>query len=348
MLVSTRQYHSPAGIITLIRITNDAGASVTLSTLGAGIVTVKVPDRDGNIDNIALSYDNPADYLADGPCLGKIPGRYANRIARGELTIDGKQYNLPVNNGPNHLHGGPDGFQNRIWDYQLLPNGVRFSISSKDGDAGYPADITVSAEYRWSEQNELSLSLNAETDAPTVINLTNHAYWNLDGADAGSALHHLLTIKAHKWLPTDETLIPTGQLDDVEGTPMDFRQPKPVGRDINCDFPALKYGKGYDNCWAIDGREEGRLVTGAVELYSEKTGRKLIIDTDQPGVQIYSGNWLSGSPLNHQGRSYNDYDGIAIEAQGWPDAPNHPEFPSQLLLPGQPYHREIRFRFEVK
>lgn len=345
MLISTRQYHSPAGIITLIRVTNDSGASVTLSSLGAGIITVKVPDRDGNIENVALSYDNPADYLNDGPCLGKIPGRYANRIAAGHLEIEGKEYALPINNGPNHLHGGSDGFQNRIWDYELLANGVRFSILSEDGDAGYPAKVKATAEYRWSDRNELSLSLSAESDAPTVINLTNHAYWNLDGADSGNALHHTLKIKAGKWLPTDETLIPLGELADVEGTPMDFRQPKPVGLSIHQDFPALKYGKGYDNCWALDGWQDGKMIEEAVVLYSEKTGRTLIIDTDQPGVQIYSGNWLSGSPRNHKGESYNDYDGIAIEAQGWPDAPNRPGFPSQLLTPEHPYRREIRFRF---
>lgn len=347
MLLSTRKYHSDKGVITLVRITNDSGASVTLSTLGAGIVTLKVPDRDGNIANVALSYDNPADYIADGPCMGKIPGRYANRIAAGRLVVDGHVYQLPVNNGPNHLHGGPEGFQNRIWDYELLSNGVRFTLVSPDGDCGYPAEVKVAAEYRWSEDNELSLSLSAESDAPTVINLTNHAYWNLDGSDAGSALHHLLKIKARKWLPTDDTLIPVGELADVEDTPMDFRSEKAVGRDICRDFPALKYGKGYDNCWALDGWHEGEIVEEAVVLRSAKSGRILTVSTDQPGVQIYSGNWLAGSPLNHDGKPYNDYDGIAIEAQGWPDAPNKPGFPSQLLTPEHPYRREIRFRFSA-
>lgn len=345
MIVSTREYNSEWGRITLIRITNRYGASVTLSTLGAGIVTLKVPDKEGVIENVALSYDNPSDYMADGPCMGKIPGRYANRIAAGRMTVDGKTCELPVNNGPNHLHGGPDGFQNRIWDYELLPNGVRFSLVSPDGDAGYPAELKVSAEYRWSDENELSLSLDAVSDAPTVVNLTNHAYWNLDGADSGDALHHLLKIKAEKWLPTDETLIPTGELAAVEGTPMDFRDEKPVGLNIHKDFDALKYGKGYDNCWVLDAWEPGKLIREAVVLRSMKSGRTLTIDTDQPGVQIYSGNWLDGSPRNHNGIPYADYEGIAIEAQGFPDSPNRPEFPTQLVTPEHPYHREIRFRF---
>lgn len=344
MLVSTRTYPSDKGLITLVRITNSHGASVTLSSLGAGIVTVKVPDRNGNIANVALSYDRPADYIADGPRLGKIPGRYANRIAKGEMTVDGKLCHLPVNNGPNHLHGGPDGFQNRNWNYELLSNGVRFTLSSPDGDAGYPGNLEVAAEYRWSEENELSLSLSAESDATTVVNLTNHAYWNLDGADAGSVLHHTMRIDANKWLPTDDTLIPDGSMEDVENTPMDFREFKPLGLDIHKDFPALKYGKGYDNCWMIRGWEVPKLRR-AVTLHSEKSGRTLTVSTDQPAVQIYTGNWLAGSPLNHEGRSYEDYDGVAIEAQGCPDAPNKPDFPSQLVTPDSPYRREIVFAF---
>lgn len=344
-MVSTRTYQSGVGLITLIRITNKYGASVTLSTLGAGIVTVKVPDAKGNIENVALSYANPADYLADGPCMGKVPGRYANRIAAGRLVVDGKVYELPVNNGPNHLHGGPEGFQNKNWSYELLPNGVKFSLISPAGEMGYPAEVCASAEYRWSDENVLSLTLAAESDAETVVNLTNHSYWNLDGADAGNALEHLLQMKASKWLPTDDTLIPLGVLEDVAGTPMDFREAKAVGRDIKDDFPALKYGKGYDNCWALDGWQEDEMVEDAVVLSSNKSGRTLRISTSQPGVQVYSGNWLAGSPLNQSGKSYDDYDGIAIECQGFPDAPNHPEFPSQTLSPDKPYRREIVFKF---
>ena len=347
MIVSTRTYPSAKGLITLVRVTNKSGASVTLSTLGAGIVTVKVPDRDGKIENVALSYENPADYIADGPCMGKVPGRYANRIADGRLVVDGHLFRLPINNGPNHLHGGPEGFQNQNWQYELLPNGVRFSLQSPDGDEGYPGNLTATAEYRWSDDNVLSLSLQAVCDAGSVVNLTSHAYWNLDGADSGSALDHQLCLKASRWLPIDETLIPLGTLADVEETPMDFRAPKALGKDIQADFPALNYGKGYDNCFCLDGWFPGAMIEAAATLRSLKSGRVLTVDTDQPGLQVYTGNWLSGSPLNHAGRSYADYDGVALEAQGWPDAPNRPDFPSQAITPETPYRREIRFRFST-
>lgn len=358
-MVQSHAYPSESGDITLVKISNALGHSVTLSSLGAGIIEVIVPDRDGNLENIALSYENPDDYLNDGPCMGKTPGRYANRIAKGHLEIDGKIYNLPINNGPNHLHGGPEGFQNRIWDTELLSNGVRFTLKSVDGDQNYPAAVEAAVEYRWSDEDELSISFEAKSDAPSVINLTNHTYWNLNGADSGSALDHLLQIKASGWLPTDETLVPTGEIAEVEGTPMDFLTMKAVGKDINDDFPALKFGKGYDNCWVLDrqvevvvqpdGSEEwiqSAMVKDAVILRSEKSGRELHVDTNQPGVQIYSGNWLAGSPANVSGRSYNDYDGIAIEAQGLPDAPNHPNFPSQYISPDQPYRRQIIYRFK--
>ena len=319
MIVSTRTYPSAKGLITLVRVTNKSGASVTLSTLGAGIVTVKVPDRDGKIENVALSYENPADYIADGPCMGKVPGRYANRIADGRLVVDGHLFRLPINNGPNHLHGGPEGFQNQNWQYELLPNGVRFSLQSPDGDEGYPGNLTATAEYRWSDDNVLSLSLQAVCDAGSVVNLTNHAYWNLDGADSGSALDHQLCLKASRWLPIDETLIPLGTLADVEETPMDFRAPKALGKDIQADFPALNYGKGYDNCFCLDGWFPGAMIEAAATLRSLKSGRVLTVDT-------------------HRG---------ARQRQGWPDAPNRPDFPSQAITPETPYRREIRFRFST-
>ena len=358
MEISVNSYPCEAGDVKWIRIVNSKGAAVTLSSLGAGIVGVEVPDRDGNIENVCLGYADPADYLNDGPCMGKTAGRYANRIAHGHLQVGDRTYQLAINCGPHHLHGGPQGFQNKIWDTELLSNGVRFSLFSPDGDENYPANLNAIVEYRWSEDNELSISLEADTDAPTVVNLTNHAYWNLDGADSGSALSHLLEIKAQKWVETDDTLAPTGILADVADTPMDFTTPKSIETDLKKDFPALRYGKGYDNCWVIDrsvdseslpaGADkwiETAMVEDAVVLSSLKSGRSLHIDTDQPGVQVYSGNWLSGSACNRSGKGYEDYDGIAIEAQGFPDAPNHPGFPSQYIDAQHPYQRTIVYRF---
>lgn len=347
MKISKKTVQSPHGEIALYRMENARGAWVEVSSLGAGIVGVGVPDREGVIANVALAYADPADYMADGPCLGKCPGRYANRIAGGHLVVDGRTYQLNINNGPNHLHGGPTGFQNRLWDARELEDGVEFTYRSVDGEEFYPGDLTVQATYRWSDDNVLSLSFKAVTDADTVINMTNHTYWNLEGADAGCVLGHEMRLRASKWMPTDDTLIPTGELAAVEDTPMDFLEFKTLGRDIKADFPALNYGKGYDNCWAIDGWKPGEVVSEAVVLRDLRSGRTLTVDSDQPGVQVYTGNWLAGSPLNHSGRSYEDYEGVAIEMQGFPDAPNKPSFPSQSLKAGEEYRRSIVFRFGV-
>ncbi len=338
---------SPLGDITLARFTNAGGASVVLSTLGAGIVEVNVPDSTGKLADVVLGYADPADYIADGPCAGKVPGRYANRIAGGHLVVDGKEYSLPVNNGPNHLHGGPDGFQNKLWSLVSADsNSVTMRYTAADGEAGYPGKLTVCATYRWSDACELELTLRAETDAPTVVNLTNHAYWNLSGHSAGSALDHTLMLAASRYLPTDSTLIPEGVLVPVEGSPMDFTSAKALRHDIKTEFPALIYGKGYDNCWAVDDYTSGKLRTVAV-LTDPASGRRLTVDSDQPGVQVYTGNWLAGSPLNKAGRPYEDYDGVAIECQDFPDAPNRETFPNTFLRPGEEYLRRINFKFST-
>ena len=348
MKITKRTVNTEQGEISLFSIENTSGASVEVSSLGAGITSVRVPDKFGKIDEVALGYENPADYMADGPCMGKIPGRYANRIGKGHLKVDGETYQLNINNGPNALHGGPTGFQNRIWDSQLIPNGVRFTYDSKDGEENYPGNLKVIAEYTWSEDNVLNLDLKAVTDAPTVVNLTNHAYFNLQGADAGSVLQHKLQIKSSKYLPTDETQIPTGELAPVAGTPMDFTTPKEIGIDINKEFEPLKIGKGYDHCWALDNWEKGKLVEGGVVLAAPSSGRMLTVSSTQPGVQIYTGNWLDGCPVNKSGRSYKDYEGVAIEMQGFPDAPKKPGFPNQELRPGEEYKETIRFAFTVE
>lgn len=352
MTVETHSYPAPFGDITLVRLVNDRGASVTLSSLGAGIIAVEVPDSKGKIENVALSYENPADYMADPPTMGKTAGRYANRICKGHLEVDGKTYQLAVNCGPHHLHGGPGGIQNKLWDVkELLPDGVVFALHSPDGEENYPGALDIEVAYRWNNECDLSIAFCATSDAPSVINLTNHTYWNLDGADSGAALDHELKMKAGCWLPTDDTLSPSGELMSVENTPMDFRDFHTIGERIKADFPALKYGKGYDNCWVIDEALEAikngdsRIVKDAVILKSTKSGRELHIDTDQPGVQMYSGNWLDGSRKNASGLSYSDYDGVAIEAQGFPDAPNIPAFPSQRIAPDCPYRRNIIYRF---
>ena len=238
---------SPKGEITIYRLVNQSGASVTLSTVGAGIVGIEVPDSEGNLADVVLGYKDVKDYFYDGPCAGKVPGRYANRIARGHLVVDGKTYQLNINNGPNALHGGPEGFQNQIWDCEMIGSDtVVFSLFSPDGDEHYPGNLTARVAYTWTEDNILKIELSADTDAPTVVNLTNHTYFNLGGEDSGSMLDHELQLRCARYLPTDDTLIPTGEMAPVTGTPMDFTQLKPIGQDIKQDFPALNYGKGYD------------------------------------------------------------------------------------------------------
>ena len=323
-------------------VTNASGASVVLTNIGAGIVAINVPDKAGKLGDVVLGYGKAESYFADGPCSGKVPGRYANRIAKGKFTLDGKEYTLPLNNGPNHLHGGPEGFQNQVWESRKHKGGVEFKYVSADGEMGYPGKLVVVARYEWSEENELRLTFSAKTDAPTIVNLTNHVYFNLNGG--GSVMRHFLRLNASEYLPTDDTLIPVGDPEPVAGTPMDFLNPKTIGRDSKKDFPALNYGKGYDACWVIDGYRKGQLQEAA-ELWSNHSGRCVKVFTTQPGVQVYTGNWLEGCPVGKRGRIWHDYSAVALECQHFPDSPNRPEFPTTVLRPGKTFHEAIIFAF---
>ena len=326
-------------------LTNESGASAVVSNFGAAVVAINVPDRNGKLADVVIGYGKAESYYKDGPCAGKCPGRFANRIANGHLEIAGKVYDLPINNGPNHLHGGPEGFQNQVWESRKRKGGVEFKYVSADGEMGYPGNLVVVARYDWSENNELTLTFSAKTDAETVVNLTNHSYFNLNGG--GSVLRHYLKLNAAEYLPTDSTLIPVGDSEPVAGTPMDFVNAKTLGRDIKKDFPALNYGKGYDACWCIDGYMPGQLQEAA-ELYSKKSGRVLKVFTTQPGIQVYTGNWLNGCPVGKRGRIYHDYDAVALECQHFPDSPNKPEYPSTILKPGKTFHEAIIFAFSTK
>lgn len=340
--------HTPDGeAIYKYILTNASGASAVVSNFGAAIVSVNVPDRDGKLADVVLGYGKAEYYNGDGPCFGKCPGRFANRIAGGRLTIAGKEYSLPINNGPNHLHGGPEGFQNKVWESRKRNGGVEMKYTSPDGEMGYPGTVTVVARYEWSEANELILTFSARSDAETVINLTNHAYFNLNGEGNGNILDHQLRLNASVYLPTDETLIPVGEADPVALTPMDFLDFHRIGERIKEDFPALNYGKGYDNCWMIDGYQPGQLQTAAT-LYSELSGRQMEILTTQPAIQIYTGNWLSGCPVAKCGRSYFDYEGVALECQHCPDSPNHPDYPTTVLEPGETFQEAIIWSFSTR
>ena len=257
------------------------------------------------------------------------------------------EYTLPINNGPNHLHGGPEGFQNKDWESRQDGNAVEFMYFSADGEAGYPGNLKVVARYEWDDDNRLQLTFTAQTDKATVVNLTNHAYFNLDGEGSGTVLNHMLRLNASEFLPTTESLIPLGESVPVAGTPMDFVNAKPIGRDIKADFDPLRIAKGYDHCFVLDGWMEGQLVEAA-ELWSEKSGRSVKIYTTQPGIQIYTGNYLEGCPEGMDGHVYHDYDAVALECQHFPDSPNKPDYPSTVLLPGEVFEQAIIWQFGIK
>ena len=331
-------------VVVLYTMTNSKGASVQLSNVGAGIVSVKVPDRNGKLADVALGYADFESYMSDGPCMGKTPGRYANRIALGHFTLDGKEYRLAQNNGRNHLHGGPMGFQNKLWNSRVETDRVVFSLVSPDGDEKYPGDLTVEVCYDWDDDCRLEINYYAKTSAPTVVNLTNHAYFNLKGEERGGAMQQILQLNASRFLDTDDGQIPTGEMAPVAGTPMDFTRPKALETDIEADYTPLKIGAGYDHCWVVANWKAGQL-TEVGSLFDPESGRRMRIRSTQPGVQIYTGNWLQGCPQGKSGRDYANRDGVAIECQAFPDSPNHPEFPSAVLRPKDLYRQTIVFEF---
>lgn len=345
MRIIRQQQMCGQGLIETVRIVNSHGASASFCNVGAGIVGIEVPDKDGCFSDVVLGYANLTDYFHDTPCAGKTPGRFANRIAKGNFSIDGKAYQLDTNNGPNALHGGQNGFHSVLWQTEPLSDGVRFTYHSKDGEEGYPGNLVAHVEYHWNDQCELTIFYEADTDAPTIVNLTNHAYFNLDGEGTGTCLDQTLQLFCHTWLPTDDTDIPLGDVAPVDGTPMDFTCPKTLGRHLLADFGNLRHGKGYNHFFPVDGWKDDETLRQIAILNSEKSGRTLEVSTTQYGAMLYTGNWLDGSPVGKSGRPYRDYDGVAIECQGAPDAPNHARFPSQILRPGDIYRHIIVYRF---
>ncbi len=330
--------------VVLYTLTNSSGATVELLNLGATIASTSVADKDGAMRQVVLGFEDYTKYMGDGAALGKSVGRFANRIAKGRFTLDGKEYTLAINNGENHLHGGPTGFMNRIWESSIEGDSVVFTYTAADGEEGFPSAITVKAIYTWSEDCNLSLVYEATTDDATIVNLTNHVYFNLNGESSGDIYSHTLKLNSSYYLPTDNTQIPTGELAPVASTPMDFTAPKAIGKDINADFEPLKIGSGYDHCWVIDNFREGEMNPVA-ELYSAESGIRLDVSSTQPGVQIYTGNWLEGTGVSKAGKEHHKGEGVAIECQNYPDAPNKPQFPSCVLRKGEIYSQRIDFKF---
>lgn len=348
------------GEITLFTITNARGGAVRLSTLGAGVLSAVVPDADGNMSDVVLGYADPRDYMADGPCAGKIPGRFANRIGAARFSIDGREYRLNRNDGENSLHGGPSGFQNRIWRCVAAEgDSVEMEYVSADGEEGYPGELTARVSYTWTDSCELIIRISAMTDRPTAVNLTNHAYFNLAGHGSGSVLDHRLRVFGDRFVVTDAAFIPTGEIAPVAGTALDFTASRSFRDGMKPDGSVLLSPKGYNHCWVLEdgngyvplpagteGPLSGRLRMAA-RLTAPDGSRTLEVATTYPGIQIYTGGWLDGAPAGKEGAVYGDYSGVALECQQFPDAPNHPSFPSALLRPGQLYSHLIIFRFTV-
>ena len=335
---------TPVEIYTL----SDGAFEARIATYGGIVVSLKAPDRNGKPADVVLGFDDLDGYVANfnGPSsafFGAIIGRYANRIARGSFTLDGQKYSLPLNNGENTLHGGPHGFNNVVWKAKPVANGVELSYLSKDGEAGYPGNLSAVVRYTLVKA-DLRIEYWATTDKDTVVNLTNHSYFNLAGQ--GDILNHQLTLHASRFTPVDAGLIPTGERKPVESTPFDFRKATAVGARINTDDEQLHRGRGYDHNWVLD--SSGGKLAEAAEVYDPGSGRVLKVLTDQPGIQFYSGNFLDGSIKGKAGKADEFRSALCLETQHFPDSPNHPDFPTTELKPGARYHTVTVYSFSTR
>ncbi|HKR34193.1 MAG TPA: aldose epimerase family protein [Steroidobacteraceae bacterium] len=331
-------------------LSNSAGMSVRIIALGAAIQSLSVPDRRGVSEDVVLGHDSPREYVQKPQYFGATVGRYANRIARGKFTLDGREYTLETNDGPNHLHGGVHGLDKVLWKIDDVSSGpparVVLSHVSPDGAGGYPGTLTITAAYTLNERNELAVEYRARTDRPTIVNITNHSFFNL--AAKGDVLGHRLKLSADSYMPVDATLIPTGERRNVAGTPFDFRQPRTIGQSIRVGRDEqLRIGRGYDHNFLIAGEPSPQGLRSAAWLEDPMSGRVLEVLTTAPGVQFYSGNFLDGTVVGKGGRIYRQGDALCLEPQLFPDTPNHPDFPSARLDPGREYVNMMVFRFSV-
>jgi aldose 1-epimerase len=331
---------------------NRRGMEARIATYGGIVTYLTAPDRDGHLADVVLGYDSLEGYLKSSPYFGALIGRFGNRVAQGRFTLNGTHYTLALNDGPNSLHGGLVGFDKVVWKVAqatTTPNGPKLTLTylSRDGEEGYPGNLKVIAAYTLTEDNALRLDYTATADKDTVVNLTQHSYFNLRGSEhRGDILGHVVTILASRFTPVDSSLIPTGEIRSVAGTPLDFRRPQAIGARIEIADEQLRLGKGYDHNWVIDARD-GVLRLDAT-VYEPTTGRVLEIFSDQPGLQFYSGNVLDGTLIGKGGWRYTARSGFCMEPQHFPDSPNHPGFPSTVLKPGQNYHSSIVYRFSTR
>jgi aldose 1-epimerase len=335
--------------VNLFTLTNANGVEVDAMNYGGIIVSIRVPDRKGEFADIVLGHENLDGYVPNPPYIGAIVGRYANRIANGTFTLDGKTYTLPKNDGPNTLHGGIDKTFNKVvWEGEALKGktGVAFTYLSKDGDDGFPGNVKLRVTYTLTDQNELVIDYEATADRATPINLSQHSYFNLSGEGNGDILNHELTLNADRFTPVDKNLIPTGELRPVKGTPLDFTTSTRVGARIDDGYDQMVLAHGYDHNWVINRKGDG--LTLAARVYEPSTGRVMEVSTTQPGVQFYTGNFLDGTVTGKHGHVYKRRYGLCLETQHFPDSPNHPDFPSTILRPGETFKSETVFKFSTK
>ena len=338
--------------VELFTLTNASGVVVRITSYGGIVQSIEVPDASGGMGNVVLGFDDVDGYVAMSPYFGCIAGRYANRIAGGRFTLDGEEYQLAINNDPNHLHGGARGFDKYVWSADVATGGVpglRLTRTSPDGEESYPGTLEVAVTYTLTEADELRIDYEATTDAPTILNLTNHSYFNLAGEGSGDVFQHQLQLSCPRFTPVDPTSIPTGELADVAGTPFDFLEPHPIGERIDdASSEQIAFGRGYDHNWVIDrgGAAEGELALCAV-VTEPTSGRRMVVRTDQPGVQFYSGNLLDGSAVGTSGQAYRRGHGFCLETQHFPDSPNRPDFPSTELRPGETFRSTTVYAFSL-
>lgn len=333
--------------VDLFTLTNKDGNVIKLTNFGAKINWIEIPDRNGKKDNITFGYDTFDETLNGNFSFGSVVGRFGNRIAGGKFTIDGVEYTTPLNNGPNTLHGGPKGWHSVVWDAEIVKDSkepaVKFSYLSPDMEMGFPGNVNVSVVYTWTDKNEIKMDYTYTTDKKTVVNVTNHAYFNLHGMGNGEILDHELTLKASSFSPVDSVMIPAGDARPVAGTPFDFTTSHTIGERINEDYDQLILGKGYDHNYILDNKEDVDVI-----LYEPQSGRMLEVITDQPGMQFYSGNFLDGSDKGHGGKALNHRTGLCLEADHFPNSPNRPDFPSVIVNPGETVKTTTIYRFSVK
>jgi aldose 1-epimerase len=335
--------------VLIYTLVNNNGLKAKITEYGATLVSLEAPDKDGKLADVVLGYASLDGYLKGDPFYGKTVGRFANRIAKGKFSLEGKEYTLAINNTPNHLHGGPKGYHSVVWKSEIIEKeghqALKFTYHSPDGEEGYPGNMDIEVIYTWNDENGLVIDYKATTDQSTIINLTNHALFNLKGECNGDILGHVLTLNASKFTPVDSTLIPTGELRPVAGTPLDFTTPHAIGERIASDDEQIKKGMGYDHNWVID-RKDSSLIL-AVTLVEPESGRKMEVYTTEPGMQFYTGNFIDGKFVGKTNKPHEYRCGLALEAQHYPDAPNQPTFPSVVLKKGEVYTQTTVYKFGV-